>query len=106
MEKKENNIDKATIINGVVLTDKALNYLKGLQEDGNGMIKDIREEINNSISILIGASEYLMEEDAEEAMRLIKFLNDFNKDIKKLMKPNYFSICYICVVLTAIEWRT
>jgi len=45
MENTENKSATATIINGVVLTDRAINYLKGLQQDDNAQIKDIRDEL-------------------------------------------------------------
>ena len=87
MKNSEDKAECATIINGVVLTDHAINYLKGLQQDDNAIIKDVRDELNNVISELLDATDYVGEESVLVINELIKFINTFNKNLKYLMKP-------------------
>jgi len=87
MKNTEDKAATCAIINGVVLTDRAINYLKGLQQDDNALIKDIRDELNNAISELLEATDYAVEESVPEINELIKFINTFNQNLKYLMKP-------------------
>ena len=87
MKNTEDKAATCTIINGVVLTDRAINYLKSLQEDDNTLIKEIRDELNNAISELLEATDYVGEETVPGINTLIKYINTFNQNLKYLMKP-------------------
>ena len=87
MKNSEDKAASATIINGVVLTDRAIAFLKSLQQGDNVYIKDTRDEINNAISQLILYTDHIYEHQAIEVLDTIKYLNTFNRNLKYLMRP-------------------
>ena len=87
MKNSEDKAASATIINVVVLTDRAIAFLKSLQQGDNVYIKDTRDEINNAISQLILYTDHIYEHQAIEVLDTIKYLNTFNRNLKYLMRP-------------------
>lgn len=94
MSRSENKTENYTIVNGVVLTEKAVCFLNKLQELDNQLISYIREDLSDSISMLIDFLDLIDESERDRdieyehlIMQKIKFLNTFNKQMKDLMKP-------------------
>ena len=87
MAKKENKIENYTSVDGVVLTEKGISFLKNIQGDNNNYIKEYCEDLNNTISILIDHLEGGDDESDEEILIAIKMLNSYGRQFKSLMKP-------------------
>ena len=86
MGNQEQKIEHCTIVNGVTLTQRAIEFLQSLQRDNNGYLKEVCEELNNTVCMLIDALE--KEEDAQNGiLDKIKYLNTLSKNFKRLMKP-------------------
>lgn len=87
MAKDDNKAVGCTIIDGIVLTEKGTRVLKGMQDDDNAYLKEVRERFSNIISILINRLDELDSQSNEETLNGIKYLNNFSQDLKGLMKP-------------------
>ena len=85
--KKDSQTENCTIVNGVVLTHRAIAFLNSLQESDNAYLKEALGEINNTISLLINDLEGYTAEEKHEALESIKYLNSFARNFKELMKP-------------------
>ena len=53
MNKPDIKQESVTVINGIVLTDKVMDFLRTMQEENNSQIKETREMLGDSISLLI-----------------------------------------------------
>lgn len=87
MAKEDIKAVGCTIIDGIVLTEKGTRVLKGMQDDDNAYLKEVRERFSNIISILINRLDELDSQSNEETLNGIKYLNNFSQDLKGLMKP-------------------
>lgn len=83
----EENSEKATIINGVVLTGKAVNRLKEFQSNNNEIIGSIREYMADAICIMAINMDYSRDkEDQEKLKRTIadlSYVRDYFDDLRK-----------------------
>ena len=78
--------EQAILLDGIVLTDRAIQCLRGLQDNDNDYLREARERIGETISELIFSIDYI-ETREPEILKLVKYMNDFNRDLKNLMKP-------------------
>ena len=88
MAKPENKTENCTIVNGVVLTDKAIEFLKSLQNCNNsGLDADI-DAISNGVCY-IGSNIYQLEtaEEFKVAALVMSDLCILREELKQLMKP-------------------
>ena len=87
MTKIEETIEKATIINDVVLTDKATRQLKDLQQNDNEKIHETRNYIADAIcQLAIALDNAPRHEDEQQLKRTISDLSytrDYFSDLKK-----------------------
>jgi hypothetical protein len=94
MEKNQERIstlvlepEKHIEINGVTITPEFLSIIKSWQEEDNGVINEIRDDIANVTSSILLAMEYI-DHDAiqKDMLEQIKALNSTRTSLKFLMK--------------------
>ncbi len=85
--KVQENHEKATIIDGVVLTDKCLHQLESLQENDNEGLRMCRETMADAISAIAILFDYFQRpEDQERSKRIItdlSYVRDYFLDLRK-----------------------
>lgn len=81
----ENKTENCTILNGVVLTQKAVGFIESLQASNNNYLNEVVQELTATISVLIDVMDDVDEES--EVREKIKYLNTFTKALKALAKP-------------------
>jgi|GEM_PF-3122442 len=84
-KQEENKTENCTLVNGVMLTEAAVDFIKSLQHENNSYLKEVCEELNTTISMLIDVLND--PDDAAAIVEQIKYLNTFSKNFKSLMKP-------------------
>lgn len=83
--KVKENHDKATIVNGVVLTEDAINQLRDFQEEENHVLKISIADIHETIKILaVNIDEIDSRIDLTDHIRNLAYLID---KLRLLMKP-------------------
>lgn len=89
MPKQENKTENCTIVNGVVLTKGVFEFIEMMQDEDNWVLKSIREQLSNTISLLVLAKEYFTNADEimSEIEQEVQNINRISRDLKKLMKP-------------------
>jgi hypothetical protein len=87
MNKPDIKQESVTVINGIVLTDKVMDFLRTMQEENNSQIKETREMLGDSISLLIEMVEGENNEITSRILDSIKYLNGLRKSMLDLMKP-------------------
>jgi arginine decarboxylase-like protein len=82
-EKTEN----AIIVQGVVLTDKAVEMLKGLQNDDNSLIKadrdDIGDAICNMLQLLDASDQESFKEKINKSVIALTYVREHLEDLQK-----------------------
>lgn len=87
MAKEETKTEKATIIDGAVLTDKVLETIKSFQDNDNWEINNILlEPLSDSICFFAKNLDYLSDE-RDEIIPLMNQLAFIREYLKKLKKP-------------------
>lgn len=89
MAKQEHKTENCTIVNGVVLTKGVFEFIEEMQLDDNWLLKETREQLSNTMSLLIMAKDYFTECDdiIEEIELEVQNINLLSRSFKKLMKP-------------------
>ena len=82
----ENKTENCTIVNGVVLTEKAIDTLKEFQENNNYWLKYLAEEISNTVCFLAKKMDDYTT-GKEEAIELMSILGQLRDEFKQLQKP-------------------
>jgi hypothetical protein len=83
---EENKTENCTIVNGVVLTEKAIEILKQFQETDNYWLKYLLEEISNTVCFLAKKMDDYTK-GQEEAVILMSLLGQLRDELKALQKP-------------------
>lgn len=85
----ENKTENCTIINGVVLTKNVFQFIEMMQDENNYCLNEVREDLSNTISLLIMAKEYFTECDdiLSDFEREVQNINRLSRSLRKLAKP-------------------
>jgi hypothetical protein len=79
--------ESAIIVQGVVLTDRAIEMLKGLQNDDNDLIKDTRnsicDAICNMIQLLDASGQESFRDKINESIRILTYAREYFEDLQK-----------------------
>lgn len=78
------DVVKPVVIDGVVLSPKALSTLLCMQADNNDYIHEIRDHILKAISHSLMAMDYLEGRDADDMLEDIRYMNKFLKCLDSL----------------------
>lgn len=83
------NIETKTLIEveGAILTSRALDKLKFLQEENNHWLNDGRDGLSDVVCWLAIGLEELSDDRAQEARAYMCFLSHLRNDIDCLRKP-------------------
>lgn len=87
MAKQTSTSESATIINGIVLTEKLMDFLRTMQEENNSQIKETREKLGDTVSLLIEIMEGEDDAISAEILEAVKYLNGLRKNMLDLLKP-------------------
>lgn len=87
MTKVNENSEKATIVNGVVLTKKAISRLAVLQEHNNDQLDDSSRIIADAICFIANYLDDVDSTETTEANRLMNELAIIRKEFNDLAKP-------------------
>lgn len=79
--------ESATIVNGVVLTDEAINTLHSRQTENNGVLNSELEGISNIVCFIGSSYDSLNEDEQEACMEHIRFLSSLRDWLKTIKKP-------------------
>ena len=74
-------------IEGVILTEAGIKYLKAIQTGDNELISCNRETIADVICFLAKCMDYMPDTDSDEVSLLMSGLSYLRNDLNKLRKP-------------------
>lgn len=87
MSKIDTKTENAIIVDGVVLTKKAVTQLIQFQENDNDFIKDTNRIIADAICEIIKFSDDYREDDRPRINALLQDLTIVRQNINELQKP-------------------
>lgn len=87
MKKPETNSENCTVVNGVILTDKAINRLKEFQEHDNEMLKDASRVLADAVCLIARHYDDISAEERGVVDYLMFELTFVRDNINELVKP-------------------
>jgi hypothetical protein len=85
--KVNENSESAIIVQGVVLTDKAIEMIKSLQDDDNERIKDTENAICiaicNMIQLLDASDQASFRDKINESVIALSYIREYFDDLQK-----------------------
>ena len=87
MKNPEPITEQSTIINGVILTDLALEQLESYQKDDNWKLNLDIDDLNEVICWIVSALNEIPEEEIKTAIHMMTVINQIKISLTKLRKP-------------------
>lgn len=80
-------IEDATVINNVVLTDKAINSLEELQRNDNEYIRDIKEYVADAVCFIGRHFDEIPKDELAKVQALLTNLSFIRERFDELKRP-------------------
>ena len=87
MAKQQNKTENCTIVNGVVLTDKAIGQLKDFQEHNNEQLKEASRVMADAVCLIARHHDDISADEREAVDYLMFELTFIRDNFNKLAKP-------------------
>lgn len=87
MAKAETKTENATIINGVVLTENAIEFLKNFQSHDNELLEDASRVIADIICLIVKHFDDIYGSEKSKVTELLTDLSMIRDNFSQLAKP-------------------
>ena len=87
MKNKEVKTENCTVVNGVILTDKAITRLKEFQEHDNEVLKDASRVLADAVCLIARHHDDISAEEREDVDYLMFELTFVRENISELARP-------------------